>query len=110
MTLKSLKWTVNVKTLKQAFLKAGCKGLRTMINDDKVDIYLSSLRETTFGLWVVFGLCFLLFIYLYFIMSNLCLVSINARGLSSKWKFENVITLTKQSELYAFKRLDGMKQ
>lgn len=28
-------------------------------------------------------------------MSNLCVVSIHVRGLSSKWKFENVITLTK---------------
>lgn len=32
-------------------------------------------------------------------MSNLCLVSINVRGLSSKLKFENIINLTKQSDI-----------
>ncbi len=36
-----------------------------------------------------FGLCFS------FIMSNLCLVSINVRGWSSKLKFENVIKFNK---------------
>lgn len=45
-----------------------------------------------------YGLFWFVFFF-YFIMSNLCLVSINVRGLSSKLKFENVINLTKQSDI-----------
>ncbi len=45
-----------------------------------------------------YGLFWFVFFFS-FIMSNLCLVSINVRGLSSKLKFENVINLTKQSHI-----------
>lgn len=45
-----------------------------------------------------YGLFWFVFFF-YFIMINLCLVSINVRGLSSKLKFENVINLTKQSDI-----------
>ncbi len=41
-----------------------------------------------------YGLFWFVFFFS-FIMSNLCLVSINVRGLSSKLKFENVINLNK---------------